>query len=106
VPKHTGGVFAGYESADWRSAIAATMPLLTPCYAATEFDPPDHQFTVWVMEVAAAGNVLSVRRKTDFAPHPKLDACVVSALRTAKFPVIAKPTTIEVSLSARTRDNP
>jgi hypothetical protein len=55
---------------------------------------------------APAGNVLGVRRTTDFQPHPKFDACMIGALRPVRFAASAAGGSMRVSFSARTRDNP
>ncbi len=76
------------------------------CYAATEFDPPDHQFTDWIFQVDSAGNVKSVGRASSFEPHAKFDACMVGALRQVKWPASKAGGSPRVSFTARTRDNP
>lgn len=76
------------------------------CYAATEFDAPDHQFTNWTFQVDPAGNVKSVGRTTSFEPHAKLDVCMISALRSVKWPATPAGGSPQVSFTSRTRDNP
>ena len=84
----------------------STAGPITGCYAATEFDPPDHQFTDWTFQVDPAGKVKGVRRTTDFDPHPKFDACMIGALRQVKWAPTKAGGSPHVSFTARTRDNP
>jgi len=104
--KISGGSYEKYEIEKGRAAVERVMPQLNGCYAATEFDPPDHQFTCWSFVIDGAGNVTSVKRSTEFDPHPKLDTCVIAALRSSKWPALAGGGSPQVCLAARTKDNP
>jgi len=105
-PSISGGSFGKYDIDKTKAAVSMVMPQIHACYAATEFDPPDHQFTYWTLVVDPTGNVKNAHRKTDFEPHPKLDGCVVSALRLAKLQAIPGGGELDIGFSARTRDNP
>jgi len=102
----SGGTFNQFEIEPAKAAIMKMSGPITACYVATEFDPPDHQFTDWTFQIAPAGNVLSVRRTTDFQPHPKLDACLIAAFRQVRFAATPTGGPMQLSFSARTRDNP
>jgi serine/threonine protein kinase len=101
----SGGSYAPFKVAEGRAAVEPVMPAISACFAATEFDPPEHQFTDWLLEVDPAGVVTSARRTTRHEPHPKLDACVIAALRTTTWPATPGGGTPRISLSSRTRDN-
>jgi hypothetical protein len=102
----SGGSFGEFDVEAGRAAINRVGGALNACYAATEFDPPDHQFTNWTLQVDPAGNVKSVQRTTSADPHPKLDGCVIGALRQVKLPATKAGGSVQVSLASRTRDNP
>lgn len=102
----SSGTFNQFEIEPAKAAVMKMSGAITVCYVATEFDPPDHQFTDWTLHIAPAGNVASVRRTTDFAPHPKFDACMTSALRQVKFAATPTGGPMQLGFSARTRDNP
>jgi hypothetical protein len=101
-----GGSFDSFDIDASKAAIMARSGAIGACYAATEFDPPDHQFTDWTFQVDPAGNVKSVGRTTSFEPHAKLDACMVGALRQVKWPASKAGGSPHVSFTSRTRDNP
>jgi serine/threonine-protein kinase len=101
-----GGQFGEYDIAASKAAIMAHGGAIGACYSQTELDPPDHQFTDWTFQVDPAGNVKGVGRTTSFEPHPKFDACMISALRSVKWPASKAGGSPHVSFSARTRDNP
>jgi serine/threonine protein kinase len=101
-----GGTFESFDIDASKAAIMAKGGAIGACYAATEFDPPDHQFTDWTFQVDAGGNVKSVGRTTSFEPHPKFDACMVGALRQVKWPASKAGGSPHVNFTARTRDNP
>jgi hypothetical protein len=106
IPRYGGGSFEKYDIAKSRAEIERVIPALSACYAATEFDPPDHQFTDWTLTIDPSGNVTNARRTTSHEPHPKLDPCVIRALRTMKWEALPGGGTPRISLTARTRDNP
>ena len=81
----SGGTFQHYDIADSRARIARAAPQINQCYAATEFEPPDHQFMGWSLAVNPQGIVTDVRPKTDYKRHAKLDACMAAALRTIRW---------------------
>jgi serine/threonine-protein kinase len=99
----SGGSFGDFDIAASQAAIMRNAGALNACYAATEFDPPDHQATTWTIQVDPAGNVRSVQRTTSFDPHPKLDACVIGALRQVKWPTTKAGGSPHVSLRSRVR---
>jgi hypothetical protein len=101
-----GGSFGTYDIEASKTAIMARAGAINACYAATEFDAPDHQFTNWTFQVDPAGNVKSVGRTTSFDPHPKFDACIIPVLRTVKWPASASGGSPSVSFTSRTADNP
>ena len=101
-----GGTFGEFDIDASRAAINAKGGAINVCYAATEFDAPDHQFTNWTFQVDPAGNVKSVGRTTSSDPHPKFDACMIGALRQVKWPVSKAGGSPQVSFTSRTRDNP
>jgi eukaryotic-like serine/threonine-protein kinase len=101
-----GGTFGDFDIDASRTAINARSGAITACYAATEFDAPDHQFTNWTFQVDPAGNVKSVGRTTSFELHPKFDACMIGALRQVKWPASKAGGSPQVSFTSRTRDNP
>ncbi len=106
VARYSGGQFNNYDIAKTREAFEKVNPQINVCYAATEFEPPDHQFTQWICTVDPAGNVTSARRATSHDPHPKLDACVIAALRQMKVQALPGGGTFQIGFSSRTRDNP
>jgi hypothetical protein len=104
--KLTGGSFEKYDIEKSKAAIAVIQPQLNACYAATEFDPPNHEFTCWTLTINGAGIVTNARRSTDHDPHPKLDACVIGAWRMSKWESLPGGGSPQVCLGARKRDNP
>jgi serine/threonine protein kinase len=106
TPRCSGGTFEKYDIAKSRAEVERVLPQLGACYAATEFDPPDHQFTSWTLTIDPSGRVTSARRSSDVDAHPKLDACVIPILRTMKWEALPGGGTPKISLTARTRDNP
>ena len=100
-----GGSFGDFEIDASKAAINARAGAIGACYAATEFDPPDHQFTNWTFQVDPAGNVKSVGRTTNFELHPKFDACMIGALRQVKWAATKAGGSPQVSFTSRTRDN-
>jgi hypothetical protein len=105
-PYISSGTYEKYDIDKSKAAIGVVMPAVKQCYVATEFEPPDHQFTYWTFTMDAAGNVTSVRRTTSADPHPRFDACMIAALRQVKWPAMPGGGTAQVGFSARTRDNP
>ena len=101
-----GGSFGVFDIEASKTAIGRVMGSVNACYAANEFDAPDHQFTNWTFQVDPAGNVKSVGRTTDFQAHPKFDPCMIGALRQVKWPVTPAGGSPQVAFTSRTRDNP
>jgi len=101
-----GGSFEKYDIEKSKAAVMAHAGGISACFIATEFDPPDHQFTNWSFTVDSAGNTLGVRRLTDYQPHAKFDACIIPVLRIVRWEAIPGGGTPWVSLTARTKDNP
>jgi hypothetical protein len=104
--KIAGGAFGDFDIDASRAAINAKGGAIGACYAATEFDAPDHQFTNWTFQVDPAGNVKSVGRTTSADLHPKFDRCMIGALRQVKWPATKAGGSPQVNFSSRTRDNP
>jgi hypothetical protein len=102
----SGGSFGEFDIDAGKAAINRMGGAINACYAATEFDPPDHQFTTWTFQVDPAGNVKSVGRATSADPHPKFDGCIIGALRQVKWPATKAGGSPQISLQSRTRDNP
>jgi serine/threonine-protein kinase len=105
-PDIRGGSFGKYDIEKSKAAVRAVMPQIRACYVATEFDPPDHQFTYWTLTVDAAGNVTNARRKTEWQPHPAFDACIVRTLKAVKLQALPGGGELDIDLTARTKDNP
>jgi hypothetical protein len=103
---YSGGAFNNYDIDKIKEAFAKVNPAVNACYAAAEFDPPDHQFTYWTFNADPAGNIIFVKRKTGVDPHSKLDPCVIQALRQMKVQAIPGGGSFDLSLSSRTKDNP
>jgi hypothetical protein len=101
-----GGTFGDYDIEASKAAIMAKGAALRACYAATEFEAPDHQFTNWSFQVDPAGNVKSVGRTTSANPHPRFDACMIGALRQIKWAATPRGGSPSVSFTSRTRANP
>jgi len=102
----SGGSFERFGIPETKAAIMTQSSAIGACYAATEFDPPDHQFTDWTFRIAPTGDVVDVRRTTDFQPHPKFDVCMIAALRRVKLAPTPAGGSIRISFDARTKDNP
>ena len=101
-----GGSFDVFDVELGKAAVMARSVAINSCYAATEFDAPDHQFVIWAFQVDAAGNVKSVSRATSTDPHPKYDGCMSGALRQVKWPASKAGASPSVTFASRTRDNP
>jgi serine/threonine-protein kinase len=99
-------VFEAYDPAAGRKELDRVLPSLQPCFAATEYEPPDHQFTYWNVAIDPTGRVTKVARVTEADPHPRLDACVVTVLRATRWQATPRGGAVRVGLTARTRDNP
>ena len=89
-----------------RDAINSVLPLINRCYAATEFEPPDHQFVYWTVDINPAGAATAVGPVGTAPRNAKLDVCVGGAFRAARWPATDTGGRIKISLTARTRDNP
>ncbi len=105
-PDIRGGSFGKYDIEKTKASVRAVMPAIRACYVATELDPPDHQYTIWVLVVDPAGNVKNAHRKTNYELHPKFDACIMQALRLVKLEALPGGGEIDITLGARTKDNP
>jgi len=102
----SGGTFEKYDIEKSKTAVGMVQPQLNACYAATEFDPPNHEFTCWTLTIDPNGNVTNAKRSTDHEPHAKLDPCVSAAFRMSKWQALPSGGTPQVCLAARRRDNP
>ncbi len=92
-----------FELAECRAAVAPLMPSVQACFAATELDPPPHEVADYSIMLDKSGAVTDVRRHKsgENVAHPKLDACIASALRRAKYPRSPGNTRVEVFFRAR-----
>ncbi|MDB5221132.1 MAG: serine/threonine protein kinase [Myxococcaceae bacterium] len=92
-----------FDLAECQSAIGKVMPSVQACFAATEFDAPNHEVADYSITLDKTGAVTDVRRhKTGGnVVHPKLDGCVGSAIRRAKYPTSPSNTRVEVLFRAR-----
>lgn len=81
----------------------AKAGVITPCFAATEFEAPDHQITNWGFQVDPAGTVKSAGRLDSSDPHPKFNSCMAAALRQVKWPASKTGGSPNVFFMARTR---
>jgi eukaryotic-like serine/threonine-protein kinase len=105
--RYSGGEFPQpFTIPGCRAALESVMPLINRCYAATEFEPPDHQFVYWTVDINPAGTATATGTLGTAPRNAKLDVCVGGALRAARWPTTDTGGRIKVSLSARTRDNP
>ncbi|MBS2018278.1 MAG: protein kinase [Deltaproteobacteria bacterium] len=101
----TGGTFNDYDIEQSRNAVMRMSGPIQACYNATEFEPPDHQFTSFVFTVAPSGAVTNVV-KVSSGSHPKFDTCMLAALRGVRFQALPKGGQIQIGFGARTKDNP
>ncbi len=103
-----GGIYTDLPIEETKAAVRSRQAAINACYAATEFEPPDHQFNGWDVDLDPVGHAVAVRPTTKDARHPHLDACMMPILRSVAYPAnpLKRPTTITLHFSARTRDNP
>jgi hypothetical protein len=100
----SGGSFAPFDIDASKAAIMRHAGAINACYAATEFEPPDHQATTWTFQVDPEGNVRSVQRTSSAdPPHPRFDACVIGALRQVKWSTTKAGGSPHVGLRSRVR---
>lgn len=80
--------YSGYEgdltSDDVKNGVAVAQPAIDACFAASEFDREEHQFTRFDVVVTGGGNVTGVSAH-ESNPDQKLNACMARALRSARF---------------------
>jgi hypothetical protein len=83
-----------------RAAIdnPAVQAQVNACYAATEMDPVDHQFTMWMLVTKPNGDVATVGSIPGATAErsPRLDACMGRVLGAVHFGAPSKPEPSEV----------
>jgi serine/threonine-protein kinase len=79
-----------------RAAIARVQSLVDACFAATEYDPPEHVNPMWTIDVLSSGRAGAVRPSPGAGNQPKLDACMIPVLRGVTYP--ARPRAEEIRL--------
>ena len=99
------GTYGGDADHDFvaptRAAIAAEKSRIDACYAAAQFDPPEHTHLGWTIDVEPSGRARSVRPTTSSGRVPRLDACMIPILAGIRYP--ARPNREEVTLFFRAR---
>jgi hypothetical protein len=95
-----------YEIETVRNAYAAIAADVNACYAATEFDAPDHQFMDYSFTVDAGGTITNVGVVGTGERCVALDVCMSQSLRKLSLGVPAKPGTVNVFFTARLKTNP
>lgn len=84
-----------------RTSITTVLPRIDLCYAVSELEPPNHETAAYDLDVAASGTVTRAEPSSAASRAPKLDACVATALRTAKMPRSGAGTKIKLTLTSR-----
>jgi hypothetical protein len=74
-----------YSASVALGAINAQLPSIAACYRAAEFDPEDHVFVMYAVEVDATGAITNVATQGDDVRDVALDGCVMRALRQLHF---------------------
>lgn len=87
-----------------RAAVAAVMPRVDGCFAATELEPPNHESVVYDLDVAASGVVTRAEPSSQTARCAKLDVCLSAALRAARMPRSPGGSPVKLSFAARIAD--
>ncbi|HEX7601070.1 MAG TPA: hypothetical protein VF316_05670, partial [Polyangiaceae bacterium] len=78
----SGGSFGdcpecGWEA--WYAALDQMRPQISACYKASEFEPPHHEYTEYVVHVNADGKFGAIDVAGDKTPN--LDACLMGLIR-------------------------
>jgi serine/threonine-protein kinase len=93
-----------YEIETVRTAYAGIASAVNACFAATEFDPPEHQFEDYSFTVDAAGTITSVGVVGTGERCVALDVCMNQAIRSMQLGPTAKPGTVNIFFTARFKD--
>ncbi len=107
-PRNQGGTKAkiseltasGVDVNASRNAITAALPKIDSCFVASETEPPNHENAAYDLDSAPNGVVTRVEPGGAGAHAPRLDACVVSVLRTVRLPKSAGAGKVKVTLTA------
>jgi hypothetical protein len=83
-----------------RVALAGALPRIDACFAAAELEPPNHESAAYDLDVQPTGDVKRADAATTTNRTPKLDACVLQNLRSARLPKAAKASTVKLTFSA------
>jgi hypothetical protein len=81
-----------------RGAVDSVQPQVNACYAASEMDPVDHQFTMWMLITKPNGDIASVGSIPGATAErsPRLDACMGRVLGGLHLGAPSKPEQSEV----------
>jgi serine/threonine-protein kinase len=90
-----------YEIETVRTGFAAIAGTIDGCYAATEYEPPLHQFMDYSFTVDAGGTVTAVGVVGTGERCLALDACMNQAIRSVQLGTPTKPGTVNVFFAAR-----
>ena len=93
-----------YEIEAVRTAYGAIAGTVNACFAATEFDAPEHQFMDYSFTVDAAGTITAVGVVGTGDRCVALDVCMNQALRSLQLGPTSKPGTVNVFFTARYKD--
>jgi serine/threonine-protein kinase len=93
-----------YEIEAVHSAYAGVAGAVNACFAATEFDAPEHQFEDYSLTVDAAGTITAVGIVGTGERCVALDTCMNQALRGMQLGPTAKPGTMSLFFTARFKD--
>jgi hypothetical protein len=80
-----GGGFEDITLAAGKAEVTRILPSIAACHVATEFDPPNHEGSGFVLEIDPSGAIRDVRTFGK-GEHPKFEACVFTALRQTRWP--------------------
>jgi hypothetical protein len=83
-----------------RAALAGALPKVDACFAAAELEPPNHESAPYDLDVQPTGEVKKVELVAAANRAPKLDACVVQALRVVRLPKAARASVVKLTFSA------
>ena len=81
--RRAGGDFSDCPGCAWEAWLAAVdhvEPQLSACFKASEFEPPHHEFVLYVVHVTAEGKYGAIDVSGDKTPN--LDACLKGVIRT------------------------
>ncbi len=82
-----------------RASLAGVLPRIDACFAAAELEPPNHESAAYDLDVQPNGEVKKAEPANAVTRAPKLDACVVQSLRTARLPKAARASTVKLTFS-------